>query len=75
MVWKKSDADADARVSRISLLLYKYNSHYYIEDICLFQCKNEIYSTEWTPGAIFSRATCENIKAGVHKWNIISSYM
>ena len=60
-----------------------YGRYGYIEDICLFQCKIEIYFTEWTLD-IFSCncnifmsgiATSENIKACVQEWNIIWSYM
>ena len=46
-------------VFRDATILFKII--YYIEDICLFQCKIEIYFV----------ATSENVKAGVHESNII----
>ena len=53
------------------------DSEFTVEDIWIFQCKIEVYISEWTPNAVFVRvavATSENTSFGVHEGNKIRSY-
>ena len=45
----------------------------WIQDICLFPCKNETYFTEWALEAIFSRVTKwkHNVRCSRVKYNLI----